>query len=51
MKAVVYEVSCGLAVTSAPDPEPGHGEGRPLVSGRDRLPRNGSACLKAAVEP
>jgi hypothetical protein len=50
MKGVVYEVPCGLAATSAPDPEPGPGERRLLASGSDRLP-DGSACLQAAVAP
>jgi hypothetical protein len=50
MKAVVYEVPCGLAVTSAPDPEPGPGERRLLASGRDRLlGGSAAACPKTAV--
>jgi hypothetical protein len=49
MKAVVYEVPCGLAVTPAPDPGPG--EGRLLASGRGRLLRDGSACLRAEAAP
>jgi hypothetical protein len=51
MKDVVCEVPSGRAVTPAPDPEPGQGEGRLPASGRDRLPGDGSACLRAAVAP
>jgi len=51
MKAVVYQVPCGLVGTSVSDPEPGPGEGRLLVSGRDRLLRDGPDCLKEALAP
>jgi hypothetical protein len=51
MKAVVYQVPCGLSVTPVPDLRAGLGEGRLLGSGRDRLPRDGQACLKEVLAP
>ena len=51
MKAVVCQVPCERAVTSALDPGPDLGEGRLSAPGGDRPLRSGPACPKAALAP
>jgi hypothetical protein len=51
MKAMVYQVPCELSVMPVPDPGPGPDEGRLLVSGRDRLLRDGPVGQKEALAP